>query len=206
MLSDPRGAVCSVYSTEGLRASPGRTGRLAGRGTRVGSRECVDPVLSASRCGLGAAVFRDYCCVWMITGVAFCIIARELETLAGVSVGSAAGPLTRPRLPRTGFPRLRTEYAPLGKKYSPQVTSPFSLFFALARVYCLMIQTITGDLRKLQGKAILEQLQPYLRLIEELVILGISYDTQARRYSDTTVGAGAVGADVVGTGVVGPRW
>ena len=62
-------------------------------------------------------MFRDYCCVWMITGVAFCIIARELETLAGVSVGSAAGPLTRPRLPRTGFPRLRTEYAPLGKKF-----------------------------------------------------------------------------------------
>ena len=93
-----------------------------------------------------------------------------------------------------------------GERDSPQVTSPFSLFFALARVYCLMIQTITGDLRKLQGKAIPEQLQPYLRLIEELVILGISYDTQARRYYDTTVGAGAVGADVVGAGVVGPRW
>ena len=30
-----------------------------------------------------------------------------------------------------------------GERDSPQVTSPFSLFFALARVYCLMIQTIT---------------------------------------------------------------
>ena len=30
-----------------------------------------------------------------------------------------------------------------GERDSPQVTSPFSLFFALARVYCLVIQTIT---------------------------------------------------------------
>ena len=30
-----------------------------------------------------------------------------------------------------------------GERDSPQVTSPFSLFFALAHVYCLMIQTIT---------------------------------------------------------------
>ena len=30
-----------------------------------------------------------------------------------------------------------------GERDSPQVTSPFSLFFVLARVYCLMIQTIT---------------------------------------------------------------
>ena len=30
-----------------------------------------------------------------------------------------------------------------GERDSPQVTSPFSLFFALACVYCLMIQTIT---------------------------------------------------------------